>query len=405
MKKLFLIVLLAPLAVFAQKAPKPNTGKILSLYQDKKYKEAKEQADVTVADPKAGTDGKAWYYRGLVYATLDTIADPALKALDPAPLKVALESFKKADDLNKKKDSEYFVTTPGAFVPTPKSQQLEVLSNYYLGKSIDLMQKDEPDYQGSYAYGSIVRSIFENHMDKYANDTLVYYVQALSALNITHYDSAAEASLKYLERGGKSSDIYLILFQAYNEDEDKTKALKIAKEARAKFPFKEEFVKNELNIYLSTKQFDVARTMVEELIIASPTAEYYYLLGELNRELKNTPEAIKAYKKALELDVNHFDANASMAELSYAEVSDVRKERDATKDTAKRQQLYLKIEQKLKESLPYWERLEVLKPNEEGVLYGLQSIYNDLSIYDEAKFNPKLNKLKAKMKALGLEVD
>lgn len=405
MKKLFLIVLLAPLAVFAQKAPKPNTGKILSLYQDKKYKEAKEQADVTVADPKAGTDGKAWYYRGLVYATLDTIADPALKALDPAPLKVALESFKKADDLNKKKDSEYFVTTPGAFVPTPKSQQLEVLSNYYLGKSIDLMQKDEPDYQGSYAYGSIVRSIFENHMDKYANDTLVYYVQALSALNITHYDSAAEASLKYLEKGGKSSDIYLILFQAYNEDEDKTKALKIAKEARAKFPFKEEFVKNELNIYLSTKQFDVARTMVEELIIASPTAEYYYLLGELNRELKNTPEAIKAYKKALELDVNHFDANASMAELSYAEVSDVRKERDATKDTAKRQQLYLKIEQKLKESLPYWERLEVLKPNEEGVLYGLQSIYNDLSIYDEAKFNPKLNKLKAKMKALGLEVD
>lgn len=405
MKKLILIVLLAPLAVFAQKAPKPGTGKILSLYQDKKYKEAKEQADVTVADPKLSTDGKAWYYRGLVYATLDTIKDESLKALDPNPLKVALESFKKADELNKKKDSEYFITAPGAFVPTAKSQQLEILSNYYLSKSIDLMQQDEPDYAGSYAKGNLARSIFETNLDKYANDTLTYYVQALSAMNLAHYDSAEEASLKYLEKGGKSPDIYLILFQAYNEDEDKTKALAIMKEAREKFPFKEEFVKNELNVYLSTKQFDLAKTMVEELIIASPTAEYYYLLGELNREMKNTPEAIKAYKKTLELDVNHFDANASMAELTYAEVSEVRKERDATKDVAKRQQLYAKIEQKLKESLPFWERLEVLKPNEEGVLYGLQSIYNDLSIYDEAKFNPKLNKLKAKMKALGMEVD
>lgn len=405
MKKLFLIVLLAPMALLAQKAPKPNTNKILSLYQEKKYKEAKEQADITVADPKAGTDGKAWYYRGLVYSTLDTIQDQSLKALDPAPLKVALESFKKADDLNKKKDSEYFITAPGAFIPTTKSQQLEILSNYYLSKSINLLQQDEPDYAGSYANGEIARSIFETSLTKYSNDTLTYYVQALAAVNIARYDSAAEAGLKYIEKGGKSSDIYLILFQAYNEDEDKTKALAIAKEARAKFPFKEEFVKNELNVYLGTKQFDLARTMVEEQIIASPTAEYYYLLGELNRELKNIPESMKAYKKALELDVNHFDANASMAELTYAEVSDVRKERDATKDAAKRQQLYMKIEQELKESVPYWERLEALKPNEEGVLYGLQSIYNDLSVYDEAKFNPKLNKLKAKMKALGLEVD
>lgn len=405
MKKLILIVLLAPLAVFAQKAPKPGTAKILSLYQAKKYKEAKEQADVTVADPKAGTDGKAWYYRGLVYATLDTIPDKSLNSLDPQPLKVALESFKKAEELNKKKDNEYSIIAPGAFLPTTKSQQLEALSNYYLTKSIDLLQQDEPDNLGSYANAAIARSIFENHMTKYSNDTLTYYVQALATMNIGHYDSAAEAGLKYIEKGGTSSDIYLILFQAYNEHEDKTKALAITKEARAKFPFREEFVKNELNVYLSTKQYDLAKTMVEEQIAATPTAEYYYLLGELNRELKNNAEAIKGYKKALELDINHFDANASMAEMTYASVSEIRTQRDAIKDAAKRQQLYMKIEQELKASLPYWERLEVIKPNEEGILYGLQSIYNDLSVYDEAKYTPKLNKLKAKMKALGLEVD
>jgi hypothetical protein len=426
MKKLFLIVLMIPVIAFGQKAAKPNAKKILSLYQDGKYKEAKEQADLSVADPKVGTDGYAWYYRGLVYATLDTIQDASLKSLEPNALKVSMESFKKAEDLNKKKDAEYFILPPGTILPVNKSQQLEQLSNYYLAKSIKFMQQDEPDYESSYAQGAIARSIFEDNLTKYSNDTLAYYVQALAAINATRYDSAEEAALKYQEKGGKSPDVYLILFQIYNDKGNKVKALAIAKEARQKYPFREDFAKNELNVYLSTKQYDAAKAMVEEQIKTSPSPESYYLLGELNRELGSRlrhqadslkdnakreqakaydAEATKAYKKGLELDVNHFDSNAALAELTYAEVGEVRKQRDDSKDNAKRQQLYMKIEQKLKESLPYWERLELLKPNDENVLYGLQSIYNDLSTYDEAKYNPKLNKLKAKMKALGMEVD
>lgn len=405
MKRILLILLVIPAVAFGQKAPKPNAKKILSLYQDGKYKDAKEQADISVADPKVGTDGYAWYYRGLVYATLDTIQDTSLKSLEAEPLKVALESFQKAEDLNKKKDSEYFVMSPGTFDPVNKSQQLEQLSNWYLSKSINLMQQDEPDYEGSYAKGQVARSIFETHMTKYRNDTLTYYVQSLAAINLMHYDSAEEAALKYKEKGGKNPDIYLILFQIYNDQGDKEKALAVAKEGRAKFPFREDFAKNELNVYLSTKQFDAAKSMVEEQVQTDPSAETYYLLGELNKELKNKPEALKAFGKALELDANHFDTNASMAEMMYDEVGEVRRERDATKDIAKRQQLYQKIDQELRQALPYWEKLEALKPNDENILYGLQSIYNDLSTYDEAKYSPKLKKLKAKMKALNLEVD
>lgn len=408
MKKLFLIVLLAPVIAFAQKAPKPNTGKILSLYQEGKFKEAKEQADITVADAKLMADGKAWYYRGLVYATLDTIPDASLKALDASPRKVAIASFKKSEELNKK-DTEYYITRPGDIMPVQKKDQLENWANYYLGKSIKLMQQEDPDYEGSYAQGLLARDVFENTLiadgGKYRNDTLTYYVQALAAINATRYDSAEEAALKYKTTGGKSPDIYLILFQIYNDKGDKVKALAIAKEAREKYPFNEDFAKNELNVYLNTKQYDAAKAMVEEQIQTAPTPESYYLLGELNRELKNIPEAINAYKKALELDVNHYDSNAGLAEITYAEVGEVRSQRDASKDNVKRQQLYMKIGQELKESLPYWERLEALKPNDENVLYGLQSIYNDLSVYDDAKFTPKLSKLKAKMKALGLEVD
>jgi hypothetical protein len=358
MKKLILIVLMVPVVAFGQKALKPNTGKILSLYQDGKYKEAKEQADVTIAGEKTATDGKAWYYRGLVYATLDTIKDESLNSLDPNPLKVAVESFQKAEEYNKKKDSEYFITAKGDFLPIQKSNQLMMLSNYYLDKGIKLMQQDEPDYADSYAKSAQARYVFENTLTKYDNDTLTYYVLALAALNMQHYDSAAEAARKYIDKGAKGVEAYLILIQAYGEKKDDAKLLATIKEARQKFPANDDLTKSELNFYITNEQYDVAKKMVGEMLKADPSAQNYYLLGALNRELKNMPEAMEAYKETLKRDANHFDANAGMAELTYALVQEIRNKRNETNDTEKRRQLYAQIEQKLKESLPYWERLE-----------------------------------------------
>jgi hypothetical protein len=37
-------------------------------------------------------------------------------------------------------------------------------------------------------------------------------------------------------------------------------------------------------------------------------------------------------------------------------------------------------------------------------LYGLLTVYNDISLYDES-YEPKIVELKKKMKALGLDVD
>jgi hypothetical protein len=65
----------------------------------------------------------------------------------------------------------------------------------------------------------------------------------------------------------------------------------------------------------------------------------------------------------------------------------------------------MQIEGELKTTLTYYEKLETLKPEDDGVLYGLLSIYGDLSNYDEAPYTAKITALKAKMKKLGLEVD
>ena len=57
----------------------------------------------------------------------------------------------------------------------------------------------------------------------------------------------------------------------------------------------------------------------EEKGQTDPSAETYYLLGELNKGVKKTDQKLKAFGKALEKHI-HFDTNASMAEMTYAEV-------------------------------------------------------------------------------------
>src|SRR5688572_2017745 len=107
MKKVILILLLIPAVVFAQKPVKPNLSKALSLWQEGKLGEAKDMIDAATTYEKTMNDGKTWYYRGLIYASLDTTSNETFKALSPNALTVAIESFKKADQMKGK--SEYFV--------------------------------------------------------------------------------------------------------------------------------------------------------------------------------------------------------------------------------------------------------------------------------------------------------
>ena len=412
MKKIAIALLfLMPISVFAQKEIKPNVNKAEKALKAGKFDEAKSIIDVTVASQEFMVDkkgnpsknaAKAWFFKGLIYAAIDTTQEVKFKSLDPNPYQVAVEAFNKTKELDKLELS--YLNDEQGF-PIFNSKLEEKLAQTYLTISLKAYQTDK-DFKKAFQYMERVLYFQPNDTSMLMNAG-VYF-----APSAEEYDKALDYIDKYLEKGGKNQDGYIQKLSIYKDKKkDNIKALEVAKEAMNRFPQNIEFPKYELDLYIKMNRLPEAKAIMERNANAKPDdVESRYFLGVICNEMKNPLEARKWFNEAIKVDPNHYDAYASLAEMSYKDVRNVRELRNdisGTKDAdlKKRSELFQQIEGKLKESVPYWEKCEALKPNEETVLYGLLSVYGDMVVYDESIYAPKLEKLKKKMKSLKLEVD
>jgi Tfp pilus assembly protein PilF len=394
------MLMLVNIAAFSQKQSKPNINKALKSMQEGKLNEAKEMIDAATTYEKTMNDGKTWYYRGLIYAAIDTTSNESFKALDPEPLKVALESFAKADQMGKE-GSEYFITDGTSVMPITKSQQLEMLANYYLDKGIKAFQ-DDADNEASLKNLGKTKQVFESAFKEkpYANDTLTYYVTALVAQQSDSLDLAIENANKYIEKGGKGKDAYLILYQIYNAGpkEDKDKALEIVRQAKKALPNNPDFPKLEIGMLIDMNKIDEAKASLESAIKEEPDNKIlHFYLGYTNSRTENMEEAKKNFNEALKLDPNYFDAQYYLAQLYLIDANKIRDQIKSlgmsAADKKKAAELDKQLVEKFKIALPYWEKAEQLNPKDTYVLERLRTIYYYLG--DDAKEASATKKLKA----------
>lgn len=381
MKRLiFLMLMLASVAVLAQKQQKPNINKALNLLKEGKLNEAKDMIDAATTYEKTMNDGKTWYYRGLIYATIDTTSNEAFKSLDPDPLKVALESFAKADQLGKS-GSEYFTQEPGSVMPVTKSQQIEMLANYYLDKGIKQFQ-DDADNEASLKSLGKTKQIFENAMKSYSNDTLTYYVTGLVAQQNDNNEMAIENINKYLEKGGKSKDAYLILYQIYNSGpmENKDKALEIVRKGKAALPANPDFPKLEIGLLIDQNKIQEAKGSLEAAVQKEPNNKIlHFYLGYTNSKIENWEEAKKNFEAALKIDPTYFDPQYYLAQIYLIDANKIRDQLKSlgmsAADKKKSAELDKLLVEKYRVALPYWEKAEQLNPKDVDVLDRLRTIY------------------------------
>jgi tetratricopeptide (TPR) repeat protein len=392
-KLLFLMLMLVAVAVSAQKKQKPNITKALKAMQDGQLAEAKQIIDDATTYEKTMNDGKTWYYRGLIYAAIDTTSNPATKALAEDPFKIAMESFEKADQMAKG-GSEYFVTEPGGVIPVTKTQQMGQLANHYLNRGAALYQSDSLEEAVKY---------FEKTQVILPDDTIAYFYAGIVASSMEDHDKAIANLEKYLEKGGTSSDAYSVMINTYSgAKDDKEKALEVARRAKEKFPENPEFPKVEIGLLIELEKVEEAKKGLEEAVAQDPNNKtYQFYLGYVNSKLENWEEAKKNFSEALRVDPSYFDAQYYLAQIYMIDASKVMDQLKnlgiTAADKKKQAELDKLLVEKFRVALPHWEKAEKLKPNDLDVLDRLRTIYYYLG--DDA--NEK--RVSAKLKTLNAE--
>jgi tetratricopeptide (TPR) repeat protein len=272
---------------------------------------------------------------------------------------------------------------------------MNYLAQAYFNQAIAEYQ-DNKDYKKAFA-------ITENVMYFIPEDTSVllnagvYFGPAAE-----EYDKSVVYMKKYIEKGGKSQDPYIMLFGIYRDRQNNLEeALKIAKEAQLKFPNNSEFPRYELDVYIKQGKLPEARTAMEKAAKADPSdKESRYYLGVINTELKDFEAARKWYDEAVKIDPNYFEANYGIAELVHLDAKKVKQEMNQLgikpEEKKKKFELDKVYVEKLKAVAPYYEKCEKLNPDDAKTLDNLYEIYKDLG--EDAK----VAKIEKKMKTLGL---
>lgn len=382
------MLMLIAVAVSAQKKQKPNINKALKSLQEGNLAEAKSMIDDATTYEKTMDDGKTWYYRGLIYAAIDTTSNSAYKSLAEDPFKTALESFAKADQMAKA-GSEYFTTDPNNVIPVTKTQQISQLANWYLNRGANLYQSD-----------SLEEALknFEKTQVVLPKDTIAYFYAGFVANSMEDHDKAIANFEKYLENGGTSSDAYSLMINTYSgPKDDKEKALEVARRAKEKFPENPEFPKVEIGLLIDLNKIEEAKTGLEQAVVREPDNKtFHFYLGYVNSKLENWEEAKKNFTEALRVDPSYFDAQYYLAQVYMIDASKIMDQLKnlgiSAADKKKQAELDKQLVQKFQIALPHWEKAEKLQPNDTDVLDRLRTIYYYLG--DDANEKRVSQKLK-----------
>ncbi len=378
--KRIIVLMLVLVAGYSYGQKKPKINQAEKARSEGNLGEAKDIMDQAIEYEKLMDDGKTWYYHGLVYASLDTTSNPEYQSLAENPLKTAMESFAKADELGK--NSGYYVSD-AIGLPITKEQQIETLWSFYLNKGVENYQND--DNTEAYKY-------FEKTTVVKPQDTTGYLYAGSVAQAGKDYDKALKNYnhlINEMDYKGRDT-FYSVIYIEGVINEDNVKALEAIRKAKTVFPGDREFAKSEISALVKLGRQEEAQKELETAIANEPdNANLIYTLGVMFDETGNVEKAKEAYKRSLEVDPNFLNARFNLAVLYYNEAVELIKATNnlgiSAADQKKAKEMQANIDKSLREAMPQWEKVNELQPNDRTTLETLQYIYTQLKMYDKAE--------------------
>jgi tetratricopeptide (TPR) repeat protein len=384
MKKTFLtvtaaLVLTAGLPQLAVAQTSAVTNAILNQRQGL-YDKARTDIDKAILHEKTSGKAKTWYTRGEIYEQM--MDSPIFgKQLQPGEgTQKAFESYTKTIELDGK---------TGEF----GKQALPKLDNLYARAFNDAVNSyNAKDYDKAITSYKLASQI------KPTDTTSVLY-SAYASEAKQDYASAKASYNQLLGMGYKSTTLYSRLVQMARMQKDDAEAMKVLQQALVAYPTNKAFMLEELNMYLSSGRGKEALDKIDRAIAADPTnSNLYAVKGSILDQDKKQDLALAAYKKAVEIDPNNFDAQFNLGVYNYNKAADAytkASKMDLKSYQVSGKRLETEGRKYFEASVPYFEKALQLQPEDRNTLTSLQKVYFRLGRNaDSERLNAKLESLK-----------
>ena len=345
--------------------------------EEKDYDKAIEYLDKASSNPKSVAQEKYWRYRGDTYQKI--IMSPVHAAKYPDAAKNMIESYQKANELDKKQ-------------------------NYLQDNQMNcLLAHDFLFNRAIQEYSAKEHCLAA---DDFSNCALIInWVNVPDLKDTTKFQSTYYAGLSYeqcgkgpeaivcFERSIKNefevlssyTEIYLI--QKKNNDPAAKESLA---KARNMFPNDSGLLIEELNLFIDAQDFAGAIKLLEDLTTKEPNNDMYWsVAGNIYEKLGDQAKSVSAYEKALLINSQSFDANFGMG-VNYFNMSETKRvECDKIQPTPANQAKLdaCKLEKKnlQNESLRYFEVAYAINSADRELLQNLKTIYSKLGRAEDAK--------------------
>lgn len=385
-----IILLTLMIAVGTAFAQKGKVTSALTLKDTGKLDQALEAIKETI-DPSNDKAEKSidwprtWEVRGEIFQAIYQSKDDKFKKLSEDPLTEALNSYKKALDLD-----------AGNKFSKSLKIKLTLLTNDLQNQAVQAFNdEDYPKALKSFEQVLEINSLPVVKADNPQTvDTVIIFNTGLAAYNAQNYDKAISYYKEAAKYGYNEARTYSLIASSYEQKNDTIGALETLKEGFGKYPEDNGILTSMIQIYLNLNKTEEAMKYLQMAIDQDPNnATYYFALGTLYEKINDEENAIKTYEKAISVDPKFFNAYYNLGALYYNK--GVKQIEVANKVPANDNDKYVEETKKAdiwwEKSLPFMEKCYEINPEDSITLESLKNLYYRMKKMD--KYNEILEKL------------
>ncbi len=350
--------------------------------------EAKKYIDLATLDAETGAKAKTWSNRAEIYMLLYNSKDAKVADLKNGSLDEAAKAYAQTVKLDEKNN-----------YPQAKDG-LKICAIIASNAGIENFKASKfPE-----ALNSFEKSIQLNEEFLQKTDSNAIYNAALSAEKSQNYDKAVQYFQKAIDiKYGGNEDgpmLHSLLAESYLKKGDKVNYISTIQKGRQLYSNDKQLILSELNYFIEAGKYKEAITNLELAMSKEPNNEIFpFNIGVIYDNLANPGEgktaptekefnefvekAEAAYKKAIEINPNYFDALYNIGALYFNRAVKQSEIVNNIKDNNKYKIESAKVDEIFKKSLPFLEKGEEIRTNDVSTYKNLISTLQKLYLMTE----------------------